>query len=230
MYYYFVFPLVFSISIIFLVVCLILRRKRLQKLRERQALANQHIFIQSYPNMLELQSINMHPTSCIFGDNNPPFWILNCGAYVCNLCISDFVSRYSVNDFTCSHCSQPCVSFSFVNRYRGGGRNEINHHLSSNRVNTNQPIISNGPYMQGHQGPHIQNDNQIDNVIQNLKPDQVCNICFERPMSKYLNCESNAKHMLCEACYYQLIDVQKISLCPYCRTKITGNAVPIPIG
>jgi hypothetical protein len=66
----------------------------------------------------------------------------------------------------------------------------------------------------------LENNNKQDN---DLDITLVCRICYERPAKKKLDCQSLTPHYLCDFCYNRLIEVQKILLCPFCRTKIKKN-------
>jgi hypothetical protein len=190
---------------------------------------NNALVFLDYP-MNQLQAYNMHPVTCIFGDLNPPFWMLNCGAYICNQCITNFAVRYSYSPFTCPCCTNIGNEFQFINRYRNGPHGHNAHVHVPNR----------GPQVAVYQ-QHIPMNNymapqnmQINQNVRNVNPNQnvsyhagnrvisseICNICFERPQSTRLNCESNSNHLLCETCFHQLINIQRIQLCPFCRTSI----------
>jgi hypothetical protein len=63
----------------------------------------------------------------------------------------------------------------------------------------------------------------IDNDLNELDTSIACKICFERPAERRLECQSRSGHYMCEFCYHRLVDIQKILLCPFCRTVISKN-------
>jgi hypothetical protein len=63
----------------------------------------------------------------------------------------------------------------------------------------------------------------IDDNVNDLDTSLVCKICFERPAERRLDCQSTSGHYICEFCYQRLVEVQKILLCPFCRTLIRKN-------
>jgi hypothetical protein len=56
--------------------------------------------------------------------------------------------------------------------------------------------------------------------IQDASLSDLCNICFERVPERKIECESSCLHKICSFCYFRLLNVQKIRLCPFCRTTI----------
>jgi hypothetical protein len=73
--------------------------------------------------------------------------------------------------------------------------------------------------------PLIINSRQESNNQSILNSTQLCNICYERINEKKIYCESKSDHYLCNICYEKLLNEQKISLCPFCRTLIKYNKV-----
>ncbi len=123
-----------------------------------------------------------HSDKCVYNDNNPPFWKLNCGGLVCNQCITSFSNALmSSESIFCPICREPTYVFTFFNS-------------------------------EGTQQPPTE--------FQNVSMSELCNICFERPPERNLECQSACNHMLCSFCYFRLLNVQKIKLCPFCRTPI----------
>jgi hypothetical protein len=56
--------------------------------------------------------------------------------------------------------------------------------------------------------------------IQDMSMSDLCNICFERVPERKIECQSSCTHKICSFCYFRLVNVQKIRLCPFCRTPI----------
>lgn len=80
-------------------------------------------------------------------------------------------------------------------------------------------------------------DREHFDIVEAVNIDQnspnMCNICCERICDKRINCHSS-DHYLCYLCYDRLINVQRILLCPYCRTLIkntlSDEQAPVVLG
>jgi hypothetical protein len=216
-------PITFTITVLIIVTILVRRRWRI-------AAINNQLYIGAYTH-IPLQSYNMHPVTCIFRCSHPPFWRLNCGAYLCNHCAITFTSRYTFNPFICPCCSSMGTDFVYVNRYNNPNRQQYiqqnvmfnhnnaraypnnivtNNYLGARTDRSNDVVIFN----------NMNNFNNTPMPNQPVMSNEICNICFERNQSRLLNCQSGSNHMLCEVCYQQLIIVHHTKLCPFCRTNI----------
>jgi hypothetical protein len=58
-------------------------------------------------------------------------------------------------------------------------------------------------------------NNDVSAVVNNQ-----CKVCFTNHETRLINCQSMVSHKLCETCYIDLMLVQRVSFCPFCRTII----------
>ncbi len=68
---------------------------------------------------------------------------------------------------------------------------------------------------------HFINEHGED--VPDLDTSLTCRICYERAAESRLDCQSPSGHYLCAFCYHRLVEVQKILICPFCRTLIKSN-------
>lgn len=192
-----------------------------------------------------LQPINdLHDTKCLFGDNNPPFWLFDCGGYMCNQCSFKIVADIVKEKHKCPKCEQELKNFRYLNRYSSVTPNEQNNTIinlddvniseidDSNKQEIELPIIDEKNKNGNNQGNEISDTSKRnlkkedsfnkrnskkknENIIQ-----ETCQICFVLRVTKKIDCESSTKHMLCNYCYNRMLKIDKVKVCPFCRTKI----------
>jgi hypothetical protein len=198
-HYYWIIPLivVIGVCIILLAIGLMIKHRR----REHSVPIHHHsgvsiVRVQDSENVPPTNPENVHKdlNKCMICDNNLTYWRLNCGGTLCNNCIVKFSSALSSNQVL--HCPE-C-------------NNPVFNYTFMNR------------YMTGsdREMSRIENSNPLNIEVDS---DNTCNICRERVCDKKINC-SSPDHYLCYICYDRLVNVQKIILCPYCRTLIK-NAI-----
>lgn len=256
-----------------------------------------------------LQSVNdLHDAKCIFGDENPPFWLFDCGGYVCNQCSFRIVAENVKNKHKCPKCEKDLKNFRFINRYVSGAAtpqegNNNNTVIDLDDVNVSGVCLSEEIEMQNvyveevntskykkekekemqkdfegkekieNQNNNNNNNKENDNIEHdeheildcnnikenkkelkdenennnnksclsgrkfkknknlnnnvNIKNDnennfkkETCQICFVLKSTKRIQCESATPHMICSYCYNRMLKIDKVKVCPFCRTKI----------
>jgi len=143
----------------------------------------------------------IHGNKCIFGDESPPFWEFDCGAYMCNPCSLKLVTNLNTENINCTKCTKPFSYFKFVNRYI---ENEDSVDLKDKSIIKIESIKS----------------DSLNNSVNETQNDSTCKICFVLKHSKQIKCDSNTPHMLCTYCYHRLINIEEIPHCPFCRNDI----------
>lgn len=140
------------------------------------------------------ENVHKDLNKCMLCDNNLTYWRLNCGGTLCNNCVVRFSSAIVSNEIL--HCPQ-----------------------------CNNPVL-NFHYMNRYMPGSDREISRIENTFP-LNLEEItaytCRICRERDADKKINCQS-PDHYLCYVCYDRLVNVQKILLCPFCKTLIK-NAI-----
>jgi len=270
-------------------------------------------------SLTTLQPVNdLHDTKCLFRDENPPFWLFDCGGYVCNQCSFRIVAEnVRITKHKCPKCDQDLKNFRFINRYvsaatpeegdntvidlddvnvscsgvclseeiemenvnveqvvnmnRGAGEreknkgkeerkkkienenvnendkrnesnnrnedcedenldsnnnNEVNYDIQKNKnnfedgkknSNNNKDKCDTCERKLNNKNKIVDND-EMNKIICNKK--ETCQICFVLKSSKIIQCESATPHMICSYCYNRMLKIDKVKVCPFCRTKI----------
>lgn len=266
----------------------------------------------------------LHDAKCLFGDERQPFWLFDCGGYMCNQCSNKVVSQVKVK-YKCPKCNKDLKNFKYLNRYVTKNIKENNNDDDNNTIidlddvnvsceNNNEiEIISkdsekdkerytlenakinsennlqklekeqnekdficnteNGDHPNDNDNINFNiylgknlnseenknfnnkeeinsnsklriekknnsrdtNDNNINNIpeTRNIVCDknnqnqekkdgnvQTCQICFVLKSTKIINCESATPHILCSYCYNRMLKIDKVKVCPFCKTKI----------
>ena len=190
-------------------------------------------------NLIELKAIDEnHGIKCLFGDENPPFWVFECGGYLCNNCCYKIVSNVR-NNIKCTKCEKELKIFKFCNRYSNTMANEENNTLIDLK-DVNLSVLEDEEEKEKKETfpKNFIDDNECRERLKNIKQEkkcdielkgskkeeevgkQTCQICFVLKSSKKINCDSMTNHMICSYCYNRMIKIDKIKLCPFCRTEI----------
>jgi uncharacterized protein YbaR (Trm112 family) len=197
-HYYWSIPLIIlGIFIIFLAICLMIKHRR----RQHSIPVHHHTGV-NIVQVADVESVpprnpeNIHRNlnKCMQCENTLTYWRLNCGGTLCNNCVVKFSSALASNHIL--HCPQ-----------------------------CNNPVF-NLNYMNRYRPDNDLEISRIENCIplnSEENRENICSICRERPCDKKINCQST-DHYLCYVCYDRLVNVQKILLCPYCKTLIR-NAI-----
>lgn len=184
-------------------------------------------------NLIELEEVDeIHGVKCLFGDDNPPFWQFECGGYICNNCSYKIVSNVKKSE-NCPKCQKELKVFKFCNRYV---KSEENTLIDLKDVNVSVLEFEDDKENKENKQSLPKNnidDNECREALKNVKDEdglnskrekdigrQTCQICFVLKSTKKINCDSTAEHLICSYCYNRMIKIDKIRLCPFCRTKI----------
>jgi hypothetical protein len=201
MVYYYYYNWMIPVLVIVAIFCIIFAIMMMIKHRRRQSipvLEHQEINVVRIIDSENLppsnpENVHQDLNKCMSCNSNLTYWRLNCGGTLCNKCIIRYSTGLASNEAL--HCPK-CNNPVF------------NFSFMNRYVPSSDRDVS-----------RIENVNPI-NLHGNLG--NICNICGERVGDKRINCQS-PDHFLCYVCYDRLINVQKILLCPFCRTLINNE-------
>ncbi len=162
---------------------------------------------------------------------------------MCNQCSFKIIADIKVKH-NCPKCKSDLNNFHYLNRYLNGISNEENNTI----IDLNDVNISGMSFNEALEIQKISDDkkekreenleieeNKKNSSNRNFKRNVVipqrdqksveikketCQICYVFKSNKIIHCESGAPHLICSYCYNRMLKIDKIKLCPFCRTKI----------